>query len=63
VLYQPIATVGEAGTLWESLPWKGYYADEYEKLELRDCSCGSTLAVIVERYKEDEDEYGEPNHV
>ena len=39
---------------WSELRLKGGWADDYERLELRDCSCGSTLAVLVEVYQEDE---------
>ncbi len=32
---------------WESLPFKGVYRDEEKALEMRDCGCGSTLAVVL----------------
>lgn len=32
---------------WYSLPLCGVGGDEVEKLELRNCSCGSTIAVII----------------
>ncbi len=32
---------------WQKLALVGYQADEVETLELRDCTCGSTLAIAV----------------
>lgn len=32
---------------WEALPFVGYHEDEEETLEFRNCSCGSTRAVLV----------------
>jgi hypothetical protein len=34
---------------WGSLPLCGYYQDEVERLELRNCRCGSTIAIEVAR--------------
>lgn len=34
-------------TEWAKLPDKGFQVDEYESLNLRDCQCGSTLAVVI----------------
>ena len=39
---------------WASLPLVGHQVDEYEDIELRDCSCGSTLGVVVAIYQLDE---------
>ncbi len=33
---------------WLALPLRGRQVDEIEDLELRDCGCGSTLAVAIE---------------
>lgn len=33
---------------WQGLPLVGVQADDVEVLELRDCRCGSTLAVVVQ---------------
>jgi hypothetical protein len=33
--------------VWASLPFVGIQGDEVEMLELRNCPCGSTLAVVV----------------
>lgn len=41
--------------LWATLRFVGIHSDEYECLEMRDCLCKSTLSVIVERFKEDEE--------
>lgn len=36
---------------WEALTIVGNYADEVEKLEMRQCTaCASTLAIVVETY-------------
>lgn len=32
---------------WSGLPLVGIQADDVEALELRDCECGSTLAVVL----------------
>jgi hypothetical protein len=32
---------------WLALPERGHQADAVEDLELRDCPCGSTLAVLL----------------
>lgn len=32
---------------WTQLRYVGVQADEVEALELRDCDCGSTLAVVT----------------
>lgn len=32
---------------WRAMPFVGEQADAYERLELRNHSCGSTLAVVV----------------
>jgi hypothetical protein len=35
---------------WRALPLVGYMPDEDETdLELRNCPCGSTIAIVVER--------------
>lgn len=34
---------------WTLLSFVGYMTDEVERLELRNCTCGSTLAVEIER--------------
>lgn len=34
----------EAG--WNALPLKGEQISDWDSLELRDCSCASTLAVV-----------------
>ncbi len=33
---------------WRALPYAGRISDPEETLELRNCLCGSTLAVIVD---------------
>jgi hypothetical protein len=33
---------------WSDLPLAGYQTDDIENLELRNCPCGSTLAVHLE---------------
>ncbi len=37
---------------WRALPFKGTQCDEVDHLELRDCPCGSTIAVVVFRNPE-----------
>ncbi len=32
---------------WIALPYVGVMADDVESLELRNCACGSTLAIAV----------------
>jgi hypothetical protein len=32
---------------WSCLPYVGVQRDEFEALELRNCPCGSTLAIEV----------------
>jgi hypothetical protein len=40
---------------WRQLRERGRYCDDVEALELRDCGeCLSTIAVVVERYGEEE---------
>lgn len=34
---------------WSRLPFVGVMADEEETIELRNCACGSTLAIEVPR--------------
>lgn len=34
---------------WLALRWVGTLCDEAEHLELRNCECGSTIAVVVYR--------------
>lgn len=34
---------------WRSAPLVGFQQDEIERLELRNCACGSTRAVVVAR--------------
>jgi hypothetical protein len=41
------------GDTWGALKWVGAMDDGLERLELRNCFCGSTLAVVC-------DENGEP---
>lgn len=36
---------------WSSLHLVGHQVDEYEDIELRDCSCGSTLGLVVAVYQ------------
>lgn len=36
---------------WTALPLKGIQKDEWEAMELRNCQCNSTLAVITAVYK------------
>lgn len=55
---QAIKTCGCCGIAYTSATWEllelvGYQEDEVERLELRNCRCGSTLAIAIER---DEDE-------
>lgn len=33
---------------WAALPWVGAFDDEMARLDLRNCVCGSTIAVEVE---------------
>jgi len=33
---------------WEALPLVGFHEDPVERLELRNCSCGSTLSIMTE---------------
>ena len=32
---------------WRALPFVGFMLDEAETIELRNCACGSTLAIEV----------------
>lgn len=32
---------------WHALPLVGHMADRYETIELRNCTCQSTLAMVV----------------
>jgi hypothetical protein len=32
---------------WKALPFKGIQPDPEEPLELKDCACGSTMAVVL----------------
>jgi len=32
---------------WESLPIVGDQGDDVEDIELRNCTCGSTIAIVV----------------
>ena len=32
---------------WKLLPYVGVHEDEVERLELRNCGCGSTLAIVL----------------
>lgn len=32
---------------WSQLPLLGWQSDDVETLELRDCLCGSTIAVVL----------------
>ncbi len=41
---------------WQTLKLIGHQVDEDEDLEMRDCLCGSTLAVVVEDFARDEAE-------
>jgi hypothetical protein len=34
---------------WRELQYVGAQADDVETLELRNCPCGSTIAVVVEQ--------------
>ncbi len=34
---------------WAGLPYVGIMADEHERLELRNCRCGSTIAIELAR--------------
>jgi hypothetical protein len=33
---------------WKKLKLVGYHADDVERLELRNCTCGSTIAITVD---------------
>lgn len=39
--------VMESALEWNSLPLKGNIVDEFATIELRNCACNSTLAVIT----------------
>lgn len=32
---------------WEKLHYVGVMGDDVERIELRDCTCGSTVAVVL----------------
>lgn len=34
---------------WQRLPFVGTMEDDVETIELRNCACGSTLAIVVDR--------------
>jgi hypothetical protein len=36
---------------WTAIALLGYQTDDFEKMEMRNCACGTTLVVIVERYQ------------
>ena len=40
---------------WKLLPRVGYHKDWAEKLELRNCPCGSTIAIVKRHYMSDPD--------
>jgi hypothetical protein len=40
---------------WKLLAKVGHHRDFVEKLELRNCPCGSTIAMVVRRYMRDPD--------
>lgn len=35
---------------WNALPLLGEYADDVERICMKNCSCGSTIAVVVETF-------------
>jgi hypothetical protein len=42
------ARVHSSAEAWAGLRPRGRQADAWEVLEYRDCTCGSTLAVVVQ---------------
>ena len=43
---------------WAALDFVGYMADEVETLELRNCPCGSTRAIVLKEHIMTQDHFG-----